>query len=200
MGCLSSKQKSLNFSSCSGQTSPTTAVGFLFLKDSQSALNARLLVGSSWEHSLRQTGHCGTSWVLQKRWRHSSHKLWLHFRVTGSVKISQQMIHVKSSSRKDKASAMTSVSFQPIEDSAALLIKLSTFTYLLEVRLNLLYLSPPHPTLSFLLVNFRLRRRFINSSLKDVILQRTMRKWSHSVAAPAQHEQVFLKLEHTFYI
>ncbi len=115
MGCWSSKQKSLSISLCSGQTSPETAVGFLFLKDSQSALNARLLVGSSWEHSFRQTGHCGTSWVLQKRWRHSSHKLWLHFRVTGSVKISQQMRHVKSSSRKDKASAMTEVSSQPIE-------------------------------------------------------------------------------------
>ncbi len=175
MGCWSSKQKNLNFSSCSGQTSPETAVGFLFLKDSQIALNARLLVGSSWEHSLRQTGHCGTSWVVQKRWRHSSHKLWLHFRVTGSVKISQQMRQVKSSSRKDKASAITEVSSQPTEVSAALL-KLSTCAYLLELRLNLLYLSPPLPTLSFLLVNFRLRRRFVNSSLKDVILQRTMRK------------------------
>ncbi len=152
MGCWSSKQKSLSISLCSGQTSPETAVGFLFLKDSQSALNAKLLVSSSWEHSFQQTGHCSTSWYLH---------------LTGSVKISQQMRYVKSSTRKDRASAMMLSNPLPIQvltgivQNQLLCLKANKlyFALLLEILWNLLYLSP-HPNLSFQTVNFSFSKRF----------------------------------------
>lgn len=69
---------------------------------SHTFFRARLMVGSVREHFLLHTGHSLlAAFLFQKPWRQRRQKLWLHFRTTGSVKISQQTGQESSSSIGD---------------------------------------------------------------------------------------------------
>ena len=109
MGCLSTRQKSFNFSPCRIQfkVSSTNIEFFLACKRaSQTFLRAKLVWGLALEALFLHTGQSRTP-VSQQRFTQLLQKLWLHGSNTGSVKMSQQIGHVRSSSGRDMISSLS---------------------------------------------------------------------------------------------
>lgn len=98
-----SRQKRLNFSECRLQRFSRPAATLWTVSstmDSHRFFNARLRGGLQHESILLQTGHsCGL--FLHHSCRHALHKLWLHDKITGCLKMSRQTGQVSSSTEKD---------------------------------------------------------------------------------------------------
>lgn len=105
MGCLSTRQKSFNFSPCRVQlvlSSSSSELCLLTCKTaSQTFFRAKLEGTVDLEALFLHTGHSRDPLLSQQRFRQPLQKLWLHDSKTGSVKMSQHIGHVRSSSGSD---------------------------------------------------------------------------------------------------
>ncbi len=103
MGCLSTTQKSFSFSPCRVQLvfSSSSELCLLTCKTaSHTFFRAKLDGALDLEAFFLHTGHSRNP-VSQQRFRQLLQKLWLHGSKTGSVKMSQHIGHVRSSSGSD---------------------------------------------------------------------------------------------------
>lgn len=104
MGCLSTRQKSFNFSPCRLQFITSSSNVELCLlsckRASQTFFRAKLVGGLDLEALFLHTGHSRNP-ESQQLFRQLLQKLWLHDSKTGSLKMSQHTGHVRSSSGID---------------------------------------------------------------------------------------------------
>lgn len=103
MGCWSSRQKSFSFSPCRLQFSFSSSSELCLLtcmKASQTFFRAKFEGTLDLEAFFLHTGHSRIP-ESQQRFRQPRQKLWLHDSKTGSVKMSQHIGHVRSSSGSD---------------------------------------------------------------------------------------------------
>lgn len=103
MGCWSSRQKSFSFSPCRLQFSFSSSSELCLLtcmKASQTFFRAKFEGMLDLEAFFLHTGHSRIP-ESQQRFRQPRQKLWLHDSKTGSVKMSQHIGHVRSSSGSD---------------------------------------------------------------------------------------------------
>lgn len=107
-----SKQKSLSFSACRLQRASDAASGVSALSALSSTavlhrfLSTKLTGGSVDEGIFMQSGQVWVSFSFHHNCRHSLQKLWLHERMTGSLKISWQIEQVSSFSDSDCAASL----------------------------------------------------------------------------------------------
>lgn len=114
MGCLSTRQKSFSFSPCRLQfifSSSRELCLLTCITASQTFFRAKLEGALDLEVFFLHTGHSRNP-VSQQRFRQLLQKLWLHDSKTGSVKMSQHIGHVRSSSGSDMIIASSCAIFK----------------------------------------------------------------------------------------